>query len=538
MKGQSKQRLFAVIDSFRDKLNAVGNIPSEQVEQVEEILGVRFPEDYRAFLIQYGAISVGEITIYGLSYPADREPSIVWMLKGLWEISPEIPKNLIPIRDMSELGAVVCLQCPSASSDNTNSPIVLWKLFPESDEKQAVIISQDFSTYISEILMSVKHQMNAFSVMEKHVQDFERDYLSVGKLPRNYVWRPYRFCSQDVVLGLTVVRHSVDNNCLEVDVCLTSDVQEFEEGVGAKITVSFLLSEAYKCGGSLEIRFSENVEGGRVPIALSELAEKYGVALQYAGEGRIAPSEARLLYLAISEFSELLQDRILDLYQEERLSVERPCYTLYHGLWSSSQIEQVVLGSSQPESILGGDSQPEQRHLYINDLKHASAAVMGGVLDRKLAKRERNTGSEALDLEDDVRPLEIHFNPEYYAKMYSCAENIPIPWVIGQSTEIVEPGSDVIVLVRVHDVEDLTQYLEQDILVAAKIAKIPDETSSKPYVYILVPRDFEELPQKHRNKLVSAAEKNKIGILVCPETVVSLETDGARRLSSSRIMRE
>lgn len=375
-----------------------------------------------------------------------------------------------------------------------------------------------------------------FERMKAHVRKFDEEYLKTGKLPRNYVWRPYRFCSQDVVLGLTVVRHSVDNNCLEVDVCMTTDVSEFEEGTGAKITTSFLLSEAYKCGGSLEIRFSENVEDGKVPASICMLAEKYGVSLQHIKEGRIIPSEARLFYLALSEFSDSLQKRIFSLYQEGRLSAERPCYTLYHGLWSRSQVEQIILGSTQPESILGGDSQPEQRHLYVNDLKHASSAVMGGVLDRKLAKRERNTGSEALDLEDDVRPLDIRFSPDYYAKIYSCPEEMPMPWVNGQSTENIASNNEVTVLLRVYNVEELPLLLGNDILLAGKISK---GANSKPSsVYILVPRDFEELSQKIQDKFISDANKYKVGILICPETVMSLETDGARRLSSSRIMRE
>lgn len=535
MKNQSIPRLFAIIDSFRDQLTKVGNIPSEGIDKIENILGIRFPEDYRAFLSRYGAIKVGEISIYGVSNPVDREPSLVWAIDALWKISPEIPKNLIPIRDMGESGGIACLQCQNAQSTTTDAPVVFWKFDSEPSTQSIINLEQDFSTYLSQVLIDLQHRRTAFKIMEEHVQNFEREYLSLGKLPRNYIWRPYRFCSQDVVLGLTVIRHSVDNNCLEVDVCLTSDVQEFEEGIGAKITTSFLLSEAYKCGGSLEIRFSENVEGGRVPAAICELAEKYGVSFQHTKEGRIIPSEAKLLYLAISEFSESLQSRILDLYQEGRLSVERPCYTLYHGLWSRPQVEQIILGSTQPESILGGDSQPEQRHLYLNDLKHASSAVMGGVLDKKLAKRERNTGSEALDLEDDVRPLEINFSPEYYSKIYSCPEEMPIPWVNGQLTENIEPDNEVVVLLRVYDVEELPKLLGRDILIASQLNK---RANNKPFLYILVPRDFEELPKKVQDKLINDANKNKVGILVCPETVTSLETDGARRLSSSRIMRE
>ncbi len=535
---ESLQRLFAIIDSFREQVTKVGKIPMEGIEKVEKILGVKFPEEYRVFLNRYGAIKIGGISIYGVSSPVDREPSIVWALDGLWKISPGIPKNLVPIRDMPESEGVVCLQCPTVQSPDTSAPVVLWKFNTLPGEEPILHLSQDFATYLLPVLTSLKHRKRAFSVLEEHVQEFERDYLSVGKLPRNHVWRPYRFCSQDVVLGLTVVRHSIDSNCLEVDVCMTSDVPEFEEGIGAKITTSFLLSEAYKCGGSMEVRFSENVDGGRVPLAICALADNYGVTLSQIAEGRITPSEARLLYLAIAEFSPSLRDAIHLLSQEGKISIERPCYALYHGLWTRAEIEHIILGSPRPESILGGDFWPEQRHLYLNDLVHASAAVMGGVMDRKLAKRDHNTENEALELEDDVRPLAITFNSCYYAKVYSCSEEIPIHWLKNPIAQNAAAGTEFLILLRAYSIEDLMRYFAQDILVARDLARNAGTADEVPFVGILVPRDFEELPQELQGEWISEAAKNEVGVLVCPETLAALENDAARRLASSRIMRE
>ena len=45
------------------------------------------------------------------------------------------------------------------------------------------------------------------------------NHAAGDKLPRNHIWRPYRFCVQDVLFGATVVRHAREHNCLEVDVC-------------------------------------------------------------------------------------------------------------------------------------------------------------------------------------------------------------------------------------------------------------------------------------------------------------------------------
>jgi hypothetical protein len=401
-------------------------------------------------------------------------------------------------------------------------------------------VSDGFADYLQECFTDWKYRMVGLRTMESHVTQFEEDYLNQGKLPRNHVWRPFRFCSQDVVLGLAVVRHSIDNNWLEVDVCLTSDVPEYEPGSGAKMTASFLLSEAYKCGGSMEIRFTDNVEDRHVPRALCDLCDTYGVTLQHAAHGRITPLEARRLYVALTDFTPVLRDQIQALARVGRLSQERACYAVHHGLWTRAELETIVLGSPRADSILGGDAQPEQRHLYQNDLAHARASVMGGFLDRKLAKRARGDGNEALDLEDDVRPLEISFDPTYYAKVYSCSEELPVPWTFGQLQDIVSlpTGVLLIALLRARDTEDLTLHLEQDLHLAGEWLASLRAQGTAANVFVLVPREFDNLPHDLRVQFADMAHALSVGIMVCAETTVSLETDAARRLSSSRIMRE
>ncbi len=537
---QSVERLFALIDSFGDEVSSVGSVPMEGIDKVEDVLGVRFPEEYRAFLSRYGAITIGQVRVYGISYPVDSEPSIVWALRGLWEVFPEMPRSLIPIRDLAESGAVACIECQSAESKSSEAPVVLWKFDPQEDEQNPVFLSEGFAAYLSETLTEFKHRRAALSILEQHVAKFETDYLSQGKLPRNHIWRPFRFCSQDVVLGLAVVRHSIDNNCLEVDVCLTSDVPEYEPGSGAKWMASFLLSEAYKCGGSMEIRFSTNVEDGHVPRALCDLCDAYGVVLEHAADGRITPLEARSLYVALTDFSPALRDEIQGLARVARLSEERACYAVHHGLWTRAELETIVLGAPRGDSILGGDAQPEQRHLYQSDLAHARASVMGGLLDRKLAKRLRGDADEALDLEDDVRPLEVAFDPTYYAKVYCSTEQMPVPWVVGQSQDTagLPAGVQLIALLRARETEDLTVHLQQDLDLAAECLASLQGQGTAARVSVLVPRDFDNLSQRSRDEFADKAHALNVDIMVCPDTTVSLDADAARRLSSSRIMRE
>lgn len=141
-------------------------------------------------------------------------------------------------------------------------------------------------------------------------------------------WRPYRFCVQDILLGATVVRHAREYKCLEVDVFLMAEVPQYEAASGVHALAVFLLSEAYKCGGSIEIRFTEFVEGGRIPLDLCQLAESLGApfALESINKGCISPPESRNRFAKLTGFTLELEKRIDELNAQHRLSVERVCY--------------------------------------------------------------------------------------------------------------------------------------------------------------------------------------------------------------------
>ncbi len=536
MPSPSIEKLFRLLDGLGDQLDRSGGVPLERVEEVERIIGLRFPDSYREFLISYGAAKIGPQTIYGLCLPADKDPSVVWALAGLRALSPDVPVELVPVFPLEASGDLACIQCQEAGSDAATAPVVLWSLGRPLAEQALEPISSD----IAEYLYGKLSVWNGLRVMEGHVRRFEEEYINGGKLPRNHIWRPYRFCVQDIVLGLVVVRHSLVNNCLEVDVCLIANVPDYEPGSGAKMTSAFLLSEAYKCGGTMEIRFTENVEGKRVPAALREFARERGVDLSHANEGRITPSEARQLFMALAEFPDGLRRRIITMSERGVLSQERACYVVNHGIWSHSELETIILGSWRPNSTLGGEAVPENRHVYMHDVAHARSAIMGGYLDRKLARRERIEGETAVDLEDDVRRLDVEFDETYYAKIYQCDEELPIPWLVNGEhvSQAVTPGSRAYVLIRARELSDLRMHLHDDLEIAAGLADLAQREASGDKIFILVPRDFDQIPVQDRERLSKTARASGVGILACPETVFSLDIEASKRLSRSRIMRQ
>jgi hypothetical protein len=165
---------------------------------------------------------------------------------------------------------------------------------------------------------------------------------------------------------------------------------------------------------------------------------------------------------------------------------------------------------------------------------------MGGFLDRKLLKRERNDGNGAFDLEDDIRPLEVSFHKDYFVKVYLCSEEMPIPWNADpqKGLSILAAGQPMIVFIRARDGDDMVLHLESDLDLAAQLVDTLGGNANNIKVFILVPRDFEDLPPQKQEFYIKAARTDKFGIMICPETTVSLDTDAARRISSSRIIRE
>jgi hypothetical protein len=100
----------------------------------------------------------------------------------------------------------------------------------------------------------------------KHLRAYREECKKQGKvLLNNYLWRPYRFAVRDVIIGLVVVKHNRRDSLLEVDVCISTTLPQFEKHSGARLMTIFLLTEAFFCGGSMEIHFTRNVEGQKVP---------------------------------------------------------------------------------------------------------------------------------------------------------------------------------------------------------------------------------------------------------------------------------
>jgi hypothetical protein len=444
----------------------------------------------------------------------------------------------------------------------------------------------------------VHHQMEAWI---RHVDDFGYTRKQGDKMPRANVWRPYRFAVQDVIFALTALRHAKEHNCIEVDVYLAfdpkyltpeddppgeipegHDIYPYEPLAAAKALTLMLLSEAFRCGCPLRLKFTRNVERtaderqaqehrnedrGRVPFAILQLAGMYGIEGVDAESGVLEAGPGAILFRRLTGFPPDLDRRIEELAGQGLLTMERACYLVQHGVWAVPELEGLIRGCPYPDLVLDGEILPEQRHLYHHVQIHTRTALLGGVLDRALSVRDHAADSSATgdsassgpvagkDVEDDDRQLLISYDPELAARRYrlSPSETDPmrvprwLPFPRGaadgdgpqRSTDWALPSlipseSEFVALLRARDEVGLLLYLADDIAAAEDLL----EREPGVVVAVVVPLDFNDLQPEPQAALLRKASDAGVGLLVCPETTRTLDGYAFDKLNRSRVLPE
>lgn len=531
---------------FLEKTNLVftqEEASQEDIKELESSFNIFLPEDFRFFLRKHNGLTSESVTILPCSSLNPKVPRLFDFMLAFRLSAGELHEALLPI-EVIEKDRYACLVC-DLTSPKGHSKVVLFDAALSQALGELEELASSFNDYLLDKLNRIQIPIEenaadfekAWDCFEEHVLDYQRkfnyDHATGGKLPRSTDYRPYRYCIQDVVFGVTVVRYNQTFNSLEVDVFLTADIPEYGPLAGTKALVSFLLSEAYKCGSSMEIHFTKNVEGGNIPHEIVELAKKYGI--EFTGQpNQINARDAKRLFSAITGFSCSLSTVLERLEIEGLLSVPRACYVVNNGIWSANQLELIVLGSEDPESILAGQVTPDNRHKYYHAILHARSALLAGMFERVICKRERSMDGVSFELEDDFRLITTTFDSKYYCNTFCSNEEIKLPWLSEEIEEhFISENNEFNVLIRARRKSDMLRHFMEDLSAAGKLKK----ESQRP-VFILVTSDFFDLSPEYKNLYKTKANEYGIGILVCPESASILDNDAAKRLSSSRVIRQ
>lgn len=377
----------------------------------------------------------------------------------------------------------------------------------------------------------------SFDLYKQHSFNFDKNFTQAKRKAHARDWQPIRLAVRDQVIGLLVLRHQTKENIVEVDVFMTEDPSYIKGYGGTKMAVLFILSTAYKCGSTMGIRFTKNVEDGSIPTNLIEMADSLGIELKYISEGFITPKESRMLYMALTGFSTEVIRRIKELSVSNIITPERICYMVHHNIWKLEEMEAIILGCEHPEWVLDGTVDISDYLKYLHALYTARSVILGGFLDQKMKLKEVfDKDGQAIDVEASDRQFDISFDPNFFARVFLTKEQTPIPWTVDKNL-VISPNQRLVIAIRGYDWPDFCLNFERD-REAFRQMKASYQDDIPTHFFVVIPRDIIYLPENmNLDDYRLMLQRDGIVLMVCPELVVMLDDEAQKRFQKETTIR-
>lgn len=527
---------YLYLEQMTDRSLFYQNENEKAILEAEEIIGLQFPPDLRDFMARYGGISTrSQFNLFGVGRSKGKSPSIVWAVRWL-QFSSLLPAGFLPVGTI-DWHVFACLELTPPGR------VISWHddLVPEQQPKK--VLAASYSEFLQNISKELLLLEKSLAILKQRVveMDEKNHYTNTGegKLPRSQDWRVHRICSRDIILGVLAVRHQMGVNCLLVDLFLPIDLPPFETSGSLIFMTLFILGDAYRCGGTMEIRFTANVDGGQVPRKLQALARQVGAPIkpESLAQNRLDPDDSLRLYAALTGFSTNAREYI----QQKSINPLKACFVIHRGIWSKPEVEMLLFLSRNPERIFSGGPAPADWRAWSVELHLGRSAILGGYLTRALARRSPQEASE--DIEDDNREVTIAVLAEFHALRYAvcppagfASDAIPVPWLLPGTggLENLSAGQEFLALPRARDRFELSAWFDGDLRQAIELAA----THACP-VFLLLPSDFLDVRlDPIRPGWVEKAAEARIGLIICGEGCAALDDQVLRRWHASRIVRE
>ena len=166
----------------------------------------------------------------------------------------------------------------------------------------------------------------------------------------------------------------------------------------------------------------------------------------------------------------------------------------------------------------------------------ARGAILGGALDRKLLKKELRKDGQIVESEDEETSLNISFDGLNYVKVYRSEESFLIPWTDNNEL-LFNSGELIAVVVRARSSVEIQESFEDDLTSLRLTGEKYRSIDPKVKLFYLVPRDFEDIPQTLRDKMISRIKDLGAMLMMSPESVAGLDKEAMRRIETGRMVR-
>ena len=145
-------KAIKVINANKESSFFAGSNSEVLVSKAEKALGIMFSSQYRKFVLDYGAGSIGAEEIYGIvdeDFENSSIPNGIWFtLTERQEI--EIPENLLVICDRGN-DEFFCLDFNKKNKDG-EPPVVVFVPGVENEHQTYEIIAEDFGSYLLQVV--------------------------------------------------------------------------------------------------------------------------------------------------------------------------------------------------------------------------------------------------------------------------------------------------------------------------------------------------------------------------------------------------
>lgn len=376
-----------------------------------------------------------------------RQNSLGYGLALLEDSIDEPPANLLPLMPIDErsIACAVCLPLEDESSVPVAAPcpVVRWHLGVIPDEHQGALLDSDAAEFLRSMALELPQRPASRARILDEAALYYRNYVEKGKRPRAHEIRPVQLACQNVVIGLAAISQDATFDGLRVWDYVTCDAPHLATHEANRAMAALILCDAFRNGGTMEIRFGAPSREQQVPPALKRFGRTVGVELGREDPRAISPSEARALFLAVTPMNDELCERIFTLMDGGVIAPERLCYTLMAGIWAPAELNYMLATSSRVPAILSGGTQGSEFQSQVAEMETCRAAIMVGTLFRRLANRDAaGGGADGVRLFEDVAaPVQWSVIDDLGAVIVDAPE-APVPW---HQTEEVRAGQIIII---------------------------------------------------------------------------------------------
>ena len=508
-------------DAFERAGSAVvlaGPVGEERIQRFEDAYELMLPRTLRTFVATLGDVVAADhdigLRLLGLSDDLERRPTIASSLY-LARAAGRFPADLVPVEILGEQ-QLACVRVDGSP----DPPVVHIDLDADDPQPSEVVLAPSFSVFANEWLSDVR----AIRALLGNVRAIDRE-VAAGKRPvdkaaRPDEWRAYRLCSQDIVVALLAVMHDRDENVTRVGALSIATLPDFPALEPSRVTMATILCDAYRSGGTLEVRFQGGFSRNARPRPMPRLV------VNLMGAAGVAPGSRRDVIVSdaatqLFAYCARLPDSVRAVIDVGPASLTAATsFAALSGLWDVIHLQVLLAAASDPGLLLRGGAHPMHRLAHLRDRETLRAALLAGTLARKL--RRRTEGSE-LDSEDDLRDVTFAYDDTRGVLRYEARAPLLCDWWLDRPPD---PACSISVCVCAAGKDELPDRLP------AAFSSAQQHGND-----VLVARDYLSLPQATRSDLQSVAARHGVRLMVAPDYVLTLDAEAEKRLARARTTR-